>query len=342
MRYQQIIEMCKDYKEELLKTANDIDNISFNDTFSKREICMMANNGNENLGILVNKTDPDMVVAVAHINKKYDYYIGDTPYKKRNEFRIDPITGDKTLKYYIQANKGSYNGEHLKMRSNQLLSNCTGGRKKLYVFASFGNDKSGYKYLGRYINQPHFTEYDNDGNSFYYFILKNINNINDRIIDIRQNQETALIKMNDDLLKENKKLNSEEKQALIKVRMNQSFYRENLMDIYKNGCPLTGISNPELLIASHIKPYSVCKTNKEKCSENNGIILSALADKLFDRFLITFDEKGKIKYSNKLSPNDLNKIKNHFINDSIEIRNEEMANFLKYHRERFYEKCTYC
>jgi len=41
-------------------------------------------------------------------------------------------------------------------------------------------------------------------------------------------------------------------------------------------------------LASHIKPWSAC-TNEERLDTRNGLLLSALMDKLFDRYFITFE-----------------------------------------------------
>ncbi|MDD5890498.1 MAG: HNH endonuclease signature motif containing protein, partial [Ruminococcus sp.] len=71
---------------------------------------------------------------------------------------------------------------------------------------------------------------------------------------------------------------------------------------YKH-CIITGITNTKLLIASHIKPWSV-SNNYERLSENNGLLLSPTYDKLFDLGLITFDKKSKIKISGLLGKQD--------------------------------------
>src|SRR5690606_24476070 len=44
---------------------------------------------------------------------------------------------------------------------------------------------------------------------------------------------------------------------------------------------------------SHIKPWKDA-TNGERTDPNNGLVLSPLYDKLFDKHMISFDEDGKI------------------------------------------------
>lgn len=96
-----------------------------------------------------------------------------------------------------------------------------------------------------------------------------------------------------DLPKEGK-----EREALVKVRVNQSFFRKSVLLSYQNKCCITGLAIPELLVASHIIPWS--KNLKEACNPENGLCLNALHDKAFDKGLITISEDFKIHLSKKL------------------------------------------
>ncbi len=78
-----------------------------------------------------------------------------------------------------------------------------------------------------------------------------------------------------------------EKQRLVKTRVNQCIFRTIILATYNNRCCITGISNPELLIASHILPWS--KDEKNRMNPMNGLALNALHDKAFDAGLITID-----------------------------------------------------
>jgi hypothetical protein len=75
------------------------------------------------------------------------------------------------------------------------------------------------------------------------------------------------------------------------ARIGQGDFRDQLLKRYGARCPVTGIENTELLIASHIKPWRAC-SNAERLDPENGILLSALADKLFDRGLLSFSDDG--------------------------------------------------
>ncbi len=120
----------------------------------------------------------------------------------------------------------------------------------------------------------------------------------------------------DDLVKENEDqhsgdnhdehtpgLSTTEREYLQKARIGQGDFRNKLLNLFSSKCPVTGIENPDLLIASHIKPWNTC-TNKERLEPNNGILLSALLDRLFDKGLITFDSNGSIVGSKTLGYED--------------------------------------
>lgn len=72
------------------------------------------------------------------------------------------------------------------------------------------------------------------------------------------------------------------------------------MTYWGGQCPLTGISNPELLRASHIKPWAKCDDDAERLDVHNGLLLSALWDAAFDCGLVTFDDGGAPIFSPQL------------------------------------------
>lgn len=75
------------------------------------------------------------------------------------------------------------------------------------------------------------------------------------------------------------------KEAIVKIRINQSAFRNMILNNYDNQCAITGISEPQLLVASHIIPWAEDET--QRLNPENGICLSSLYDKAFDRGLIT-------------------------------------------------------
>ncbi len=90
-----------------------------------------------------------------------------------------------------------------------------------------------------------------------------------------------------------------DKERLIKTRVNQSIFRTMILATYDNTCCMTGIDNSDLLIASHIVPWS--KDQKNRLNPTNGICLNALHDRAFDKGLITIMANDyTIKVSSKL------------------------------------------
>jgi HNH endonuclease len=86
-----------------------------------------------------------------------------------------------------------------------------------------------------------------------------------------------------------------EVERITKTRRLQTFFRNVVLSSYENRCALTGIAFPELLIASHIIPWS--ENEDRRADPTNGLCLNALHDKAFDRHLITFDEDFRLVVS---------------------------------------------
>lgn len=76
-----------------------------------------------------------------------------------------------------------------------------------------------------------------------------------------------------------------ERDAIVKVRVNQSFFRRAVLAAYDFKCCITGLEIPDLLNASHIIPWSKDKSNQ--VNPRNGLCLNALHDRAFDRGLLT-------------------------------------------------------
>ena len=92
-----------------------------------------------------------------------------------------------------------------------------------------------------------------------------------------------------------------EVERLVVQRIGQDIFRDRLMDYWQGRCPLTRISDPALLRASHIIPWADCESDAERLDVHNGLLLSALWDAAFDRGLVTFDDDGRPQFSVKLS-----------------------------------------
>ena len=57
-------------------------------------------------------------------------------------------------------------------------------------------------------------------------------------------------------------MEGKEKEAVVKVRINQDKFREKLINKYKKCC-LCNVNMNELLVASHIKPWSISDANEK-------------------------------------------------------------------------------
>jgi len=125
----------------------------------------------------------------------------------------------------------------------------------------------------------------------------------------------------------------------VKVRLNQSIFREVVLTNFNNQCCITGIHMLDLIVASHIAPWSEDKKNR--LSARNGLALNALHDKAFDKHLITVTEDLKIKISSKFYQHkNLESIKQNFIDlDGRSLIPPKKfypdAEFLKMHNDKF-------
>jgi len=89
-----------------------------------------------------------------------------------------------------------------------------------------------------------------------------------------------------------------ERVSVVKVRVNQSFFRKAVLAAYNFKCCITGLEIPELLNASHIIPWSKDETNR--VNPRNGLCLNALHDRAFDRGFLTVTPEFKIKISKSI------------------------------------------
>jgi putative restriction endonuclease len=92
-----------------------------------------------------------------------------------------------------------------------------------------------------------------------------------------------------------------EVEALIRRRLGQTEFRAGLLDYWQGRCAVTGIAQPELLRASHIKPWAHCGNNAERLDVYNGFLLTADWDAAFDAGLVSFDTDGAPVFSPALS-----------------------------------------
>lgn len=128
----------------------------------------------------------------------------------------------------------------------------------------------------------------------------------------------------------------------VKTRINQSVFRQMVLANYSSKCAITGINIPDLLFASHIIPWS--KNEKERLNPENGICLSPLYDKAFDKGLIGIDTGYKIILSENLKKQkELNFYSRYFsVFENIKITEPlkylPKKEFLEFHLDTIFNK----
>lgn len=123
----------------------------------------------------------------------------------------------------------------------------------------------------------------------------------------------------------------EEVVRLVKTRKNQSLFRAMVLSSYDSACAITGIAHPQLLVASHIVPWSA--NGKLRLDPRNGICLNSLHDKAFDAGLITLSNDFSVVCSPRLKvPNNL---KGQFEGRAARppSKFKPLPEYLEYHRD---------
>lgn len=91
-----------------------------------------------------------------------------------------------------------------------------------------------------------------------------------------------------------------EAERLVVERVGQDVFRAALLDFFEGRCAVTGLAVPELLRASHIKPWADCESDAERLDVANGLLLAPHLDLAFDRGLVTVADDGTLVVSERL------------------------------------------
>jgi putative restriction endonuclease len=94
----------------------------------------------------------------------------------------------------------------------------------------------------------------------------------------------------------------ETRQVLTTQRVKQQFFRRAVLSSYRGRCCMSGLTDARLLIASHIVPWSSDKANR--LNPSNGLCLSAIHDRAFDKGLISLTDDWRIVLSDDLRTRD--------------------------------------
>lgn len=90
-----------------------------------------------------------------------------------------------------------------------------------------------------------------------------------------------------------------EKEATVKVRLVQRFFRQSVLSSYNSACSICQIAIPALLNASHIIPWS--DDESKRADPRNGICLCALHDRAFDRGYLAVDGNLQVLVSREVT-----------------------------------------
>lgn len=181
------------------------------------------------------------------------------------------------------------------------------------------------------INDPDFVAKNSRGNHMYSNALKQYRYYINTVTEYTDDSDYIERIKNDDKIPET------ERKAIIQSRVGQGTFRKSLFDKYHGRCIITGIDHPKLLIASHIKPWAIC-SNKERLNIDNGLLLSATYDRLFDSGLITFDRQGKIFLSSFIGEENVNRL-NLTKNMRFDLCvSGNMGEYLDYHNDVLFVK----
>jgi 5-methylcytosine-specific restriction enzyme A len=127
--------------------------------------------------------------------------------------------------------------------------------------------------------------------------------------------------------------NETERKGLVTSRVGQGAYRKRIIHRWEYKCAVTSFDKLNVLIASHIVPWSYADDN-ERLDVHNGILLSPTYDALFDRHMISFENSGRIILSDSIELQAYHKI-GVSGKEKIESLSNYNLEYLEKHRNRF-------
>lgn len=123
-----------------------------------------------------------------------------------------------------------------------------------------------------------------------------------------------------------------------KFRVNQDKLRRATLECAGNRCCITDISEPTMLVASHIKPWSRC-TPREKTDVHNALCLNRFHENLFDGYRMTVNDSMEVIYDPKLEQVLPERVYRNFIKEyniiKVNDSNRPGEDYLRYHNARF-------
>jgi 5-methylcytosine-specific restriction protein A len=196
--------------------------------------------------------------------------------------------------YFTYTGEGQV-GEMEFVRGNASIRDHESAGKAIHLFFN-APQRSHVVYHGemRCVDWEEFQASDREGNtrSAIRFILEEINDQTDP-----RNSDAGTVQ------NRQRPPNSTERRGLVTSRVGQGYYRQRLVEKFGGKCAVNRSGPKELMIASHIVPWSRA-TDEERLDVENGILLSPNLDALFDKCLISFADDGSVLLSPLLTSND--------------------------------------
>ena len=216
-------------------------------------------------------------------------------------------------------------------RGNLALKDHLRNGKRVFLFQS---ESSGYV---RFISELSFFDVD-------YFETKDTNGVNRLAIKFFFARKGVYIPIQPSLF-DQPALAAEpiinglstantDGMALVTSRVGQGAYRKRIVHRWEYQCAVTGFDKLDILVASHIVPWSAAN-DSERLDVDNGLLLSPTYDALFDRHLVSFENDGKIILSDAIAMQAYLKI-GVSGNERIKNLSDYNCNYLARHRQQFH------
>ena len=152
-------------------------------------------------------------------------------------------------------------------------------------------------------------------------------------------QQKSLDELHPDLVADIQHLRGEDRERLVRTRVNQRVFRQMILKTYGNRCAVSGLNVPALLVAGHIVPWSV--SERDRLNPENGICFSPLYDRAYESGLICVDMDYRILLASRLRDDIPNTIYQSFFGQFdrqlIHVPKTYLPNrqFLEYRLDRF-------
>jgi len=171
-------------------------------------------------------------------------------------------------------------GDHLtwegetKHQSDERIANAAESGESIHLFYRDVHHTP-FRYHGQVL-LTHFRARRDDPSRFEFQLLHDLSAFDD--LSVHESELAPLAET--------------EREQVTKARVGQGQFRERLLSLWR-GCAVTGVARPDLVRASHIKPWRM-SNNEERLDPSNGLLLLPQYDHLFDAGFISFDDDGRL------------------------------------------------